>query len=161
MVKSKGGNGMSKEKASKWEGLWSQERTGWYKSQTFTIQSLFELFGKQDKFCLILRQNKYWKNNSENKPRFIFSLMDKSFANCKTHELKSTNGEIYEALSNYLEHDDDYYAKLIQDSFSDDDICRIADLLGLCTWGKAEAIMWQANSDGYRGYTDIMIEDYW
>lgn len=62
---------------TKYEGLW-KGRTAWYVSKPFTKKQL-EKMPKQ--FRLIIRENKYHKNNDDGTPRFIFSFVDGNAAN--------------------------------------------------------------------------------
>lgn len=57
---------------TKYEGLWPG-RTAWYISKPFTKQQVKDM---PNKFRLIIRENKYHKNNSDGTPRFIFAFAD-------------------------------------------------------------------------------------
>lgn len=148
------------ETATKYEGLWRQERTGWYKSRVFTVDSLIDLFSPKDRFQIILKQNKYWKTNESNIPRFIFSIVDRSVGTLKTSELESDNGAMFDSLCNALEENDEYYKQKIIDSFDEDEIEKIADWFGLYTESQVQYCIDKASADGARGYTDNIIEDY-
>lgn len=134
--------------ATEYEGLWAQERSGWYRSRTFSFSSFKQLFGmthgRKKKFCVVLRQNKYWKSNEGTAPRFIFSIMDKSSSDCKVYDLK----------------DDPEYMDCFLKSLDDDEIAEVADTLGLYTHDQVQYAVRRAAEDGQNGYTDVIVEDY-
>jgi len=62
---------------TEYEGLWLG-RTAWYVSKPFTKKKLQEMPAK---FRLIVRENKFHKNNKDGTPRFIFAFADAETAN--------------------------------------------------------------------------------
>lgn len=59
-------------KSMRYEGLWKGS-TSWYVSKGFTKKQLEEM---PKKFRLVLRENRYHKNNEDGTPRFIFGFVD-------------------------------------------------------------------------------------
>jgi len=77
-----------------YEGLW-KGKTAWYISKGFTKKQLKEM---PNKFRLIVRENKYHKNNDDGTPRFIFSFVDAETANDLRFGRNSAEWQHFETL---------------------------------------------------------------
>ena len=76
-------------------GLWAG-RTAWYCSKAMTQKQISEL---PKKCRIILRENKYHKNNSDGTPRFIFAFADAETRNAicvETEDYQDSLDEIQE-----------------------------------------------------------------
>ena len=86
---------------SNYMGLWAG-RTGWYCSKAMTQKQISEL---PKKCRIILRENKYHKNNEDGTPRFIFAFADAETSDAICFEVEDYQdkmGELREAISSIL-----------------------------------------------------------
>ena len=82
-------------------GLWAG-RTVWYCSKAMTQKQISEL---PKKCRIILRENKYHKNNSDGTPRFIFAFADAETSNAicfETEDYQDKLDEIQETVGAIL-----------------------------------------------------------
>lgn len=86
---------------SNYMGLWAG-RTGWYCSKSMTQKQIREL---PEKCRIILRENKYHKNNKDGTPRFIFAFADAGTSDAICFEVEDYQNKIDElrgAISSIL-----------------------------------------------------------
>ena len=123
---------------TKWQGLWAQERQGYYSGQVIKKSEI-------PKYTrLILRYNKFYEKDS-NRPRFVYC-----FADSEGYEEKCIHLELNEDSEEpYIGDDGHYYDSDDNRLYTRDEVRRIMDK----AWYSA---YYRQTSDPW----DLLPEDY-
>lgn len=136
-------------KRSKWFGLWNNSENHYMVSQPIKIDDLKD-FTESDSFRLILKKNKFYEKDG-NRPYYNFAI-----GNCW--------GSAYNKItSKDMQYNDLESVKEELEEMSEEEICDFIEEnfdIKLFTYNDVRKVMHEANYDGTRGYTDIIVEDY-
>lgn len=96
---------------TKWQGLWAQERTGFYAGQVIKKADI-------PKYTrIVLRYNKYYEKDG-NRPRFVYCFADSEGYQSKCKELRLDDNQPYK-------DDDCYYDGEGNRLYTSDEVYRI------------------------------------
>ena len=121
---------------SNYMGLWAG-RTGWYRSKAMTQKQIREL---PKKCRIILRENKYHKNNEDGTPRFIFAFADAETSNAICFEVEDYQDKVDE-LQDKVDELRGAISSILTASIHGQDACanydsayhRLCDIEEICT----------------------------